>query len=318
MKRTYTLLASLIVLSVACRETDSDGDGGDGGSGGSGPSTTATTSTKSSSSTSTGTTTGSTSTATVTATTNTATTTGMGGEGGTGGGMGMACAHDVCTEGVALDALCNDPCVATVCADDDYCCDMAGGEWDVACIDIAVDLCQAACAVPVAIGDLIITEIMNNPNEVSDTNGEWIEIHNATGADIDLNGFNVYDAAGGNALPITASVVVAAGGYVVIGKNDDTATNGGVTVDYEISALSLGNTGADYLAIESPGLEIIDELIFDEASGLDPDGASRSLDPNFLDAAANDDDTNFCEATSFISGGMGDTGTPGAANDACP
>ena len=47
-------------------------------------------------------------------------------------------------------------------------------------------------------------------------------------------------------------------------------------------------------------------------------GASRSLDPNFLAYDANDDDTNFCQATSFISGGAGDRGTPGAANDPCP
>ena len=56
--------------------------------------------------------------------------------------------------------------------------------------------------------------------------------------------------------------------------------------------------------------------MYDEASGLDPSGISRSLDPLFLSASSNDDDTNFCEAKSMVPGGM-DLGTPGAPNDAC-
>jgi len=313
MKRTASLLASFFLLSVACGDSDSDGSGGDGGSGGSGPSTSATTSTKSSTSTSTTSSASSTSGMT-TSTTNTATT-GAGGEGGTGGG-GMACLHDVCTIGDALDPACSDPCVATVCAAGDVCCDPIDGGWDDICVAEAQRLCQAPCGL-INVGDLVITEIMNNPNEVLDANGEWFEIYNTTAAPIDLNGFTIYHDVGGMPHLVTTSFVVAGGDYAVIGINGDTMTNGGVTVDYVMSDLSLNNT-ADYLGLESPSLDMIDDLTYDQASGLDPDGASRSLDPNFLDYAANDDDTNFCQATTFISGGAGDTGTPGAANDACP
>jgi hypothetical protein len=315
MKRTASLLASFFLLSVACGDSDSDGSGGDGGSGGSGPSTTATTSTKSSTSTSTSASTSGSSTSGMTTATTDTVTTGTGGEGGTGGG-GMACIHDVCTEGDALDPMCSDPCVATVCAEDGVCCDAMDGGWDDICVALAQRLCQAPCGL-INYGDLVITEIMNNPMEALDANGEWIEIFNTTAAPIDLMGFSIYHDTAGAPHVVASSVVIAGGDYAVLGINSDMALNGGVVVDYVIPELSLNNAD-DYLAIETPSLDIIDELIYDQSSGLDPDGASRSLDPMFIDADANDDDTNFCVATTFISGGAGDTGTPGAANDPCP
>ena len=36
-------------------------------------------------------------------------------------------------------------------------------------------------------GDLVITEIMNNPSPVSDTTGEWFEVYNITDTAIDIN-----------------------------------------------------------------------------------------------------------------------------------
>lgn len=311
MKRTAALLATFFLLSVACGDSDADGAGGDGGAGGSGPSTSATSTQTSSSSTSTSSS-NSSSNGMTTATTDTVTT-GTGGAGGSGGGM--ACAHDVCMEGPALDPACSDPCVATVCAEDEVCCDPAES-WDDICVGEAQRLCAAPCGL-INVGDLVITEIMNNPNEVLDADGEWFEIHNITALPIDLNGFTIHHDLGGSPHMVTTSFVVAAGDYAVIGINADMATNGGVTVDYVIPDLSLNNN-ADYLALVSPLSDVIDDLGYDQASGLDPDGASRSLDPNFIDYAANDTDVNFCEATSFISGGAGDRGTPGAPNDPCP
>ena len=38
------------------------------------------------------------------------------------------------------------------------------------------------------ISDLLITEVMVNPSQVSDTNGEWFELFNPTTDAIDLNG----------------------------------------------------------------------------------------------------------------------------------
>ena len=40
----------------------------------------------------------------------------------------------------------------------------------------------------VGAGDLLITEVMPDPSNVSDSLGEWFEITNVTGNDINLNG----------------------------------------------------------------------------------------------------------------------------------
>ena len=61
---------------------------------------------------------------------------------------------------------------------------------------------------------------------------------------------------------------------------------------------------------------VIDETTYDETSGLDPSGKSRTLNPLFLSASSNDDDTNFCEAASTIPSST-DLGTPGGPNDPC-
>ena len=52
-----------------------------------------------------------------------------------------ACTHDICTEGVALSPSC-DPCVATICALDPFCCDTA---WDGKCTAAVVTACGLSC-----------------------------------------------------------------------------------------------------------------------------------------------------------------------------
>lgn len=164
-------------------------------------------------------------------------------------------------------------------------------------------------------GDLVFTEIMNNPGAVNDDAGEWFEIHNTTTQTIDLAGLVL--ESGAVVHPIATSVKVAPNGYAVLGINAMTATNGGVPVDYQYTQIKLQNSTGD-LEIRTAGMLVIDATTYDEASGLDPDGRSRTLDPKFLSASMNDTDTHWCPATSFISGNMGDRGTPGKANDACP
>jgi len=227
---------------------------------------------------------------------------------------GGTCAHDVCSQGIALTPGCGDPCVDTVCSSDSYCCT---NSWDSVCVDEADQLCGACTMVgTVQPGDLVITEIMNNPSAVADADGEWFELYNDAPYPIDLQGLDINHTANDPSAvhTIASSVVVPSGGYVVLGINSNSSTNGGVTVDYQYSGVSLNNT-VDYVAIVD-GNTVIDQVTYDEASGLDPAGASRTLDPLYLSALQNDTDTNFCTASSMMAGG--DAGTPGAANDNCP
>lgn len=332
--RNLVVIVSATLLAAACARANdknfSEDEPDDDGSASSG--NTSSSSSGNTSSSSTGPSTGS-GDGTTTASTGGAG--GMGGDGTTAssGGMGGApatsgsgaggntnsCAHDTCTYGAALTIGCGDPCVDTVCATDDYCCDVVNGEWDDICIDEAVDLCGAQCTAGPLPGDLIITEIMNNPAVVNDSAGEWFEIHNTSSVAIDLDGLVVRHqgpTVDPNAtVTINASVIVPAGGYAVLGNNGNSATNGGVAVDYVYSGVNLANT-TDYLAIEDGLGSTIDEVQWSSTSGLNPNGKSRNLDPLFFSDLDNDDDTHFCEASSMMGGG--DAGTPGQSNDACP
>lgn len=241
------------------------------------------------------------------------------GEGGSqqgSGGSTSNCAHDVCDEGVALESTCGG-CATAVCAEDEYCCDV---EWDDVCVDEAKAICSLDCGGGggVGAGDLVISEIMNNPAAVNDESGEWFEIYNASGQTINLSGLRIRHQAGepGAVHVVQASIQVPAGVYVVLGNNENFSSNGGILVDYGYgNDINLSNN-TDYLALANAEDVLIDETSWDK-SNLDPTGKSRSLDPGSLNAASNDDDTNFCEAQSTIAGSS-DRGTPGKANDNCP
>jgi predicted extracellular nuclease/2',3'-cyclic-nucleotide 2'-phosphodiesterase (5'-nucleotidase family) len=164
-------------------------------------------------------------------------------------------------------------------------------------------------------GDLVITEVMQNPASVADAGGEWFEVHNPTGTDIDLAGWTIADA-GTDSHVISISVVVPAGGFAVLGNNADTVINGGVAVDYTFPGTFFLGNADDELILSDPALVVIDEIAWDGGPVWpDPTGASMSLDPAAANSTDNDDGANWCQAISPY--GAGDLGTPGAANDEC-
>ncbi|MGP1383813.1 MAG: beta strand repeat-containing protein [Thainema sp.] len=161
------------------------------------------------------------------------------------------------------------------------------------------------------LGDIVITEIMQNPGLVSDANGEWFELYNATGSDIDINGWTIFDnGADSHVINNVGSLIIAAGGYLVLGRNASTAINGGVAVDYAYgSAITLANADDEIVLTNRAGVEI-DRVEYDGGPNFpDPIGASMAL----LDPALNNNvGSNW--VTSNTPFGNGDLGTPGAAN----
>ena len=164
-------------------------------------------------------------------------------------------------------------------------------------------------------GDIVVTEFMNDSDAVSDTVGEWLELYNSTGADIDLNGWTLKDD-GSNSHTFTTSIIVPAGSYFVMGRGADSAVNGGVNLDhsYGDGVFTLSNS-EDEIILLSPSSVEIDRIVY--GVGGFPDGGpgfSISLDPNQL-AGDNNLAANWCLSTSVF--GAGDYGTPGVENDAC-
>jgi hypothetical protein len=171
----------------------------------------------------------------------------------------------------------------------------------------------AANDCPVLIPVVVIHEIMQNPNAVLDSDGEWFELLNAGAGPVDINGWTIADNdIDSQLIDNGGPLVIPVGGFVVLGINADSGTNGGVTVDYEYSEFFLSN-GADELVLFDGGGAEIDRVEWDGGPSFpDPTGASMALRDAALD---NNVGSSWCESVTLF--GDGDLGTPGAAND-CP
>ena len=169
--------------------------------------------------------------------------------------------------------------------------------------------------VAAAPGDLVISEVMQNPSAVGDSAGEWFEITNVSAEAVDLNGWTISDLDFDSHL-IASSVVVAPGDRVVLGNNTDLFTNGGVNVDYSYGGGWFLSNSADEVVLTDAGGVEIDRIEYDGgATWPDPNGAAMNLDPASTDTIANDLGANWCTATASY--GAGDLGTPGSANTSC-
>jgi hypothetical protein len=186
-------------------------------------------------------------------------------------------------------------------------------------------------------GDLIITEIMKNPcgligepadngsqdcidPQISDEAGEWFEIYNMSGVEINLNGLMVTELIDDNSdteedvFVVSEDVIVAVGAFVVFGLNNDVTLNGGANIDYVYSGMGLAN-GSDSIVLKN-GNGIIDSVLYDDGVGFhDRKGASLSLDQSNFNSEDNDSGASWCQALSVMS--SGDLGTPGINNDPC-
>ncbi|MCB9742102.1 MAG: lamin tail domain-containing protein [Alphaproteobacteria bacterium] len=173
-------------------------------------------------------------------------------------------------------------------------------------------------------GDLVITEFMQNPSAVGDSEGEWFEIYNASGGAVDLDGLYVTDdpsSSSFNNFTVSGPLRVESGEYLVFGIDDDTSINGGVDVDYDYpDSFSLGNSADEIMLWESSSMSLLfDSIAYDNGSTFpDGNGISAMLDGNYL----NDEDSSYgphwCESTDGQwSGSSGDEGSPGDANGSC-
>ena len=163
-------------------------------------------------------------------------------------------------------------------------------------------------------GDIVITEIMSDPDGINDSNGEWFEVYNPTELPIDMNGWRVSDD-GSNAFTISGSFVVPAGNFAVFTVNTDSATNGGF--DFErmydwgsSSTFTLGNTD-DEIVIKN-GATIIDSVRYDTGAGWpDTTGASIGLTNFTFDNNAGSNWTIAHLREPAYVGSTGNLGSPG-------
>ena len=166
-----------------------------------------------------------------------------------------------------------------------------------------------AYATSIQPGDLLISEIMANPNAVADSNGEWFEIFNASANSIDLNGLTISDD-GSNSHTINAggSLFITPGEYFVLGNNADVMSNGGYFSNYEYSGFSLSNS-SDQIIIQDNNFEIARLEYTGSPFGVS--GFSSEL----INQTINPDQTAYATSPNELAFqyGDGDFGTPGTS-----
>ncbi len=167
---------------------------------------------------------------------------------------------------------------------------------------------------PAASGDVVLSEIMSNPAALSDTNGEWFELHNPTSTPWNLNGCTIEDIGGTpHSTTVGDDLRVDPGGYVTLASS----ANPGFSPDYNYAgALVLADSG-DEVVVTCSSTQL-DSVAYDGGTNFPAtEGKSKTLSPGALDTSANDDGVNWCNGSSSY-GNIGDYGTPGEANDPCP
>jgi len=167
--------------------------------------------------------------------------------------------------------------------------------------------------------ELYISEIMANPDNVDDTEGEWFEVYNASDETLILNGLVLSSTVDGDYHVVTSNdlLIVEPGEYFVFARSDNPFENGGLdTVGYAYGDdISLSNE-TDGIVVEADGL-VLDTVTWDDGATFpDPNGASMSLDPSYLDAIENDNGDWWCEARQQWATAT-DKGSPGVENQYC-
>lgn len=155
-----------------------------------------------------------------------------------------------------------------------------------------------------SVSTLLISEIMANPSQVSDANGEWFELYNPGTESVNLNGLLLSDA-GSNQHTInsTSELLIAPGSYFVLARNGDTNSNGGLLADYIYgSGFGLNNTSDQITLTDSNG----DTLSFSYSGDFVASGTSRELSSGLMTI----DQYNLASS----SYGLGDLGTPGTGS----
>lgn len=156
-------------------------------------------------------------------------------------------------------------------------------------------------------GDLVVTEIMNNPSDVSDIQGEWFEIYNASSIPLLLNGLTIQTLDEVHVVSASSTLLIEPNEFFTLGNNSNPSTNGGYEIDYEYVNVVLSNE-VDQITILFEET-VIDTVYWDDGESMpDLNGPSMQLDPYFIDNLSNDNPLYWCDA--------GDS-TPGLDNNPC-
>jgi len=163
-------------------------------------------------------------------------------------------------------------------------------------------------------GDIIITEIMQNPNAVDDTYGEWFEVFNRTAYDIDINQWHIRDLGVDNhQISNGGPLIVPAESWLVLARNANASVNGGAEAAYQYSSFLLANADDEIVLLLSDGTTEIDRIVYD-GGPVWPDPTGASIYYNADGTQENNSGSLWAVSDLPWPGSAGDFGTPGYGN----
>lgn len=168
---------------------------------------------------------------------------------------------------------------------------------------------------PLPPADIVITEIMPDPDAVIDGEGEYFEVYNRTAQDVDMNGWTIEDN-GEESNTINATLIVPSHGFSVIGKNKTASENGRIKVDYAISGMqfNLANSDDEIILFDGAGEEV-DRVEYISGNGWPTITSGASL--YFTGTAdENNNDGNTWAVAENSLGIESDLGSPGFSGEA--
>ncbi|MBK9071760.1 MAG: lamin tail domain-containing protein [Myxococcales bacterium] len=190
------------------------------------------------------------------------------------------------------------------------------GEANEACVLETATTCQRDGAT-VAInapqtGDLIITEILPDPEDGDDDQAEWFEV--LVTRDVDLNGVVIAkDLATSTRTVLTDAncLEATAGTRLIFARSTNTEAHDLPRVDFTFDS-SLVNDGNGGLVLARG------DALLDGVTWLGSDtGQSLQVDPDFESTDGNDSISAWCDGSDLF-GATSDLGTPGEPNNECP
>jgi DNA/RNA endonuclease G (NUC1) len=176
----------------------------------------------------------------------------------------------------------------------------------------------------------VITELMANPGgAVQDSSGEYVEVYNRGRFPVNMNGMIVNDQSGtgiGAADTLTTDFIIPSGAYRVMGRSQNTAKNGGITVDYNYThkiggtatGLQFSNSAADYFRIRTAGGVTVDSAGYTNASVGAAAGKSRELTNVALDNKTVDGSAWAAATTNYEASNKGTPRAPNSTSTTLP
>ena len=152
---------------------------------------------------------------------------------------------------------------------------------------------------------VFLSEVMIDPAAVPDDQGEWVEVYNADAQPVNLTGWLLTDDDQDHAV-LEGDIWIPPGGYAVLARQGDPATNGGVHAAAVYAGLQLANDGDELHLVAAWGV-VVDSLSWGHVT------AGVSLERTGFTA-----DAAWVPALAPWPGSAGDLGSPGAAYGSPP